>query len=118
MTVTVTANRSSHVRKPLSFYIGGEWVEPSSGATIDVLDSGTEELFLTVAEAQAADVEHAVGRRLRAGTVGQNGFKLDFSIAFGGFKQSGIGREGGVEGLHPYLETSTMIFEGVPTAAK
>jgi acyl-CoA reductase-like NAD-dependent aldehyde dehydrogenase len=40
-----------------------------------------------------------------------NGFRSDFSIAFGGFKQSGIGREGGVEGLHAYLETKTMIFD-------
>ena len=55
-----------------------------------------------------------MGRRLRSGTVGHNGMKLDFSIAFGGFKQSGIGREGGVEGLLPYLETKTMIFEAAP----
>jgi len=60
---------------------------------------------------------YAVGRRLRAGTVGHNAFKADFSIAFGGFKQSGIGREGGVEGLLPYLETKTMIFETAPKAA-
>ena len=61
---------------------------------------------------------YAVGRQLRAGTVGINGFKSDFNIAFGGFKQSGIGREGGVEGLHPYLETKTMIFETAPKAAQ
>ncbi len=61
---------------------------------------------------------YAVGRQLRAGTVGHNGFKSDFNIAFGGFKQSGIGREGGVEGLHPYLETKTMIFETAPVAAQ
>ena len=61
---------------------------------------------------------YAVGRQLRAGTVGINGFKSDFNIAFGGFKQSGIGREGGVEGLHPYLETKTMIFETAPEAAQ
>jgi aldehyde dehydrogenase (NAD+) len=61
---------------------------------------------------------YAVGRRLRAGTVGHNAFKSDPSIAFGGFKQSGIGREGGVEGLHPYLETKTMIFESAPAAGK
>jgi aldehyde dehydrogenase (NAD+) len=60
---------------------------------------------------------YAVGRRLRAGTVGHNGFKNDFGIAFGGFKQSGIGREGGIEGLHPYLETKTMVFETAPKAA-
>ncbi|WP_298692803.1 aldehyde dehydrogenase [uncultured Sphingomonas sp.] len=61
---------------------------------------------------------YAVGRRLRAGTMGHNGFKNDFGIAFGGFKQSGIGREGGVEGLHPYLEAKTMIFEQAPEAAR
>jgi len=60
---------------------------------------------------------YAVGRRLRAGTVGHNGFKSEFNIAFGGFKQSGIGREGGIEGLYPYLETKTMIFETAPKAA-
>lgn len=57
---------------------------------------------------------YAVGRQLRAGTVGHNGFKTDFSIAFGGFKQSGMGREGGIDGLQPYLEAKTMIFESMP----
>ena len=61
---------------------------------------------------------YAVGRRLRAGTVGHNGFKNDFGIAFGGFKQSGLGREGGIEGLYPYLEAKTMIFETAPWAAQ
>jgi aldehyde dehydrogenase (NAD+) len=61
---------------------------------------------------------YAVGRQLRAGTVGHNGFKSDFGIAFGGFKQSGIGREGGIEGLHPYLESKTMVFETAPKAAQ
>lgn len=53
---------------------------------------------------------YAVGRRIRAGTVGHNAFKTDFSIAFGGFKQSGIGREGGTEGMYPYLEAKTIIL--------
>jgi aldehyde dehydrogenase (NAD+) len=52
----------------------------------------------------------SVARRLRSGTVGHNAFRTDFSIAFGGYKQSGIGREGGREGLLPYLETKTMIM--------
>jgi aldehyde dehydrogenase (NAD+) len=38
----------------------------------------------------------------------------DFGIAFGGFKQSGIGREGGLEGLLPFLETKTVILNGRP----
>ena len=57
----------------------------------------------------------AVARRLRSGTVGHNVFRSDFSIAFGGFKQSGIGREGGKEGLMPYLETKTIILNERPT---
>ncbi len=65
-----------------------------------------------------ADRAYAVGRRIRAGTVGHNEFRSDFSIAFGGFKQSGIGREGGIEGLHPFLEAKTMIFETMPSHVK
>ena len=62
------------------------------------------------------DVERAraVAGELRSGTVGHNAFRTDFGIAFGGFKQSGIGREGGVEGLYPFLETKTVILEGRP----
>ncbi|MFZ0251133.1 MAG: aldehyde dehydrogenase [Acidimicrobiales bacterium] len=64
------------------------------------------------------DVERArdVARQLRSGTVGHNAFRTDFGIAFGGFKQSGIGREGGIEGLQPFLETKTVILEGRPGA--
>ena len=63
------------------------------------------------------DVDHAyrVGRALRSGTVGHNGFRVDFGIAFGGYKQSGIGREGGVEGLRPFLETKTMLLDRAPS---
>ena len=62
------------------------------------------------------DVERArdVARQLRSGTVGHNAFRTDFGISFGGFKQSGIGREGGTEGLLPFLETKTVILEGRP----
>jgi acyl-CoA reductase-like NAD-dependent aldehyde dehydrogenase len=62
------------------------------------------------------DVDRAreVAGQLRSGTVGHNAFRTDFGIAFGGFKQSGIGREGGIEGLLPFLETKTVILEGTP----
>src|ERR1700691_2983754 len=62
------------------------------------------------------DVNRAreVAGQLRSGTVGHNAFRTDFGIAFGGFKQSGIGREGGREGLLPFLETKTVILEGRP----
>ena len=57
------------------------------------------------------DRAYAVARQLRSGTVGMNSFRTDFGIAFGGFKQSGIGREGGKEGLMPFLETKTVILD-------
>jgi acyl-CoA reductase-like NAD-dependent aldehyde dehydrogenase len=59
------------------------------------------------------DRARAVARQLRSGTVGHNAFRTDFGVAFGGFKQSGIGREGGREGLLPYLETKTVILNEV-----
>ena len=52
----------------------------------------------------------AVSRRFRAGNVGHNAAIYDFKVAFGGFKQSGVGREGGREGLLPYLETKTVLL--------
>jgi malonate-semialdehyde dehydrogenase (acetylating) / methylmalonate-semialdehyde dehydrogenase len=62
------------------------------------------------------DRARAVAGRLRSGTVGHNKFRTDFGMAFGGFKQSGIGREGGKEGLLPFLETKAVILEERPAA--
>jgi aldehyde dehydrogenase (NAD+) len=60
------------------------------------------------------DVQAAydIARRMRTGGVSQNGLRLDFGLPFGGFKQSGLGREGGPEGLLPYLEQKTIILDG------
>jgi acyl-CoA reductase-like NAD-dependent aldehyde dehydrogenase len=63
-----------------------------------------------------ADRARQVAGQIRAGTVGHNGFKTDFGMAFGGFKQSGIGREGGTEGLLPFLETKTVILDAAPSS--
>ncbi|GGM97272.1 aldehyde dehydrogenase family protein [Streptomyces fuscichromogenes] len=50
-----------------------------------------------------------VARRLRTGTVGINGAGLDVGAPFGGYKQSGIGRECGAQGLAEFLETKTVM---------
>ena len=59
------------------------------------------------------DSDHAyrIGRRIRTGGFGQNGLKLDFAVPYGGFKQSGIGREGGPENFHAYTETKTILLD-------
>jgi aldehyde dehydrogenase (NAD+) len=48
------------LKYPGKLFLGGEWVSPSTARTIDVIDSGTEELFGSVAEAQESDVDRAV----------------------------------------------------------
>ncbi|MGN6474917.1 MAG: aldehyde dehydrogenase family protein, partial [Mycobacteriales bacterium] len=48
------------VAHPDRFFIGGEWVAPSSTAKIDVIDSHSEEVYFSVAEAQAADMDRAI----------------------------------------------------------
>ena len=61
-----------------------------------------------------AEAAYRVGRRIRTGGFGQNGLRMDFGLPFGGFKQSGLGREGGPEGLMPYLEPKTMLLDEMP----
>jgi aldehyde dehydrogenase (NAD+) len=57
-----------------------------------------------------------LARSLRSGTVAFNAHRGAADVAFGGFKQSGIGREGGREGLYPYLETKTIITDHAASA--
>lgn len=51
----------------------------------------------------------AMARRIRAGQVLMNGANPDFSAPFGGFKQSGNGREWGVFGFEEFLETKAIL---------
>ena len=84
------------------FFIGGQWVQPSSDATIKVIDSGTEELFFSVAEAQAADIEHAmtIAGQLRTGVTFFNNHNAIAVTSARSWRvnASGIGREGIREG--------------------
>ncbi|MEU6785270.1 aldehyde dehydrogenase family protein [Nonomuraea angiospora] len=50
----------------------------------------------------------AVARRLRTGQVAINGGRFNPLAPFGGYKQSGVGRELGEQGLEEYLETKAM----------
>lgn len=52
---------------------------------------------------------HRVASRLRAGTVWINNYrKTSYATPFGGFKQSGLGRENGPEALHEYTELKSV----------
>ena len=51
---------------------------------------------------------HRVAKKLRSGCVYINGNTADAGTPFGGYRQSGNGREGGVWGLEEYLEVKTI----------
>jgi acyl-CoA reductase-like NAD-dependent aldehyde dehydrogenase len=61
------------------------------------------------------DAAYKIARQVRTGVFASNGLKMDWGTPFGGFKQSGIGREGGEEGLWPYIETKTILLDGAPS---
>jgi len=55
------------------------------------------------------DRARAVAARMRVGTVSVNGGNYyNFDVPFGGYRQSGIGRESGVAGFEEYLEIKSM----------
>ena len=59
---------------------------------------------------QTGDPDRAerISSRLRVGAVHVNGGAFNYGSPFGGYKQSGNGREGGIMGLEDYLETKTL----------
>ena len=61
------------------------------------------------------DHAYAVARRIRTGNFTQNGRVIDFTMPYGGFKLSGVGREGGVEGLHGFTEVKTVFLPAAPS---
>lgn len=77
------------------------------------IDMANDTIFGLNAAVFTHDAERAmqVARQLRSGTVGHNASRYDFSIGFGGFKQSGVGREGGTGGLEAFLESKTVVLD-------
>jgi phenylacetaldehyde dehydrogenase len=54
---------------------------------------------------------HRLARKLKAGTVRVNGGGLDPALPFGGYKQSGWGRENGREGIEAYTEVKSVAMQ-------
>ncbi|GAA3396142.1 aldehyde dehydrogenase [Streptomyces roseoviridis] len=85
------------------------------GPVICLLPYGDEDEALRIADDSdyglsgsvwTGDVEHGIdfARKVRTGTFNVNTFSLDMLGPFGGYKNSGLGREFGPEGLSAYLE--------------
>ncbi len=72
----------------------------------DAIRMANDTEYGLAAYVQTSDPERAarVVRQLRAGTIQINGRGPDYGSPFGGYRQSGNGREGGILGLEDYLE--------------
>ncbi|MEZ5937713.1 MAG: aldehyde dehydrogenase family protein [Hyphomonadaceae bacterium] len=95
-------------------------VEEIFGPVLCMIPYDTEEQAIEMANntvyglsgyVQSGSIEHAqdVASKLRTGMVHLNGAMSDPTMPFGGFKQSGNGREWGVEGIHEFLETKSVF---------
>ena len=55
---------------------------------------------------------YEIAQQLRTGNVGINTVQRNHDLPFGGFKQSGVGRDGGVFGFHAYSELQSIVWPG------
>jgi NAD(P)-dependent dehydrogenase (short-subunit alcohol dehydrogenase family) len=78
------------------------------GATIEIANDTSFGLAGFV-QSGNPDRARAVANRIRAGRVYLNGAPFDRSLPFGGYKQSGNGREFGVFGFEEYLEVKAIL---------
>jgi aldehyde dehydrogenase (NAD+) len=90
------------------------------GPVLSMLTYDSEEEAVAMANAttyglagyvQSGDIARArrIGSQLRAGRVYLNGAPADQSVPFGGYKQSGNGREHGVFGFEEFLEVKAVL---------
>jgi aldehyde dehydrogenase (NAD+) len=95
------------------------------GPVLCILPYATEDEAIAIANdtvyglgghVQSADLERArrVAHQIRSGQVHINHPAWDAHAAFGGYKQSGNGREYGVFGLEECLETKAILGYGQP----
>ena len=117
--------------------LAGNWVNPTLFADVDpgariaqeeifgpvltVIPFSTEEEAIHIANHSAYGLSSGVytgdiGRAwrmaegIRAGTVGINGYSFMPNSPFGGFKASGLGREGGFTSIEAFTELKTVMF--------
>jgi succinate-semialdehyde dehydrogenase/glutarate-semialdehyde dehydrogenase len=75
------------------------------------LANGTQYGLVSYAYTRDLDRGRRLIDRLETGMMGLNsGVVSDAAAPFGGIKQSGLGREGGLEGIHEYLETKYTLL--------
>jgi acyl-CoA reductase-like NAD-dependent aldehyde dehydrogenase len=74
--------------------------------------NGTEFGLYDYVFSQDSDRAYRVARQLRSGNVGINTAQRNHEAPFGGFKMSGVGRDGGDFGLYCYTEMQSIVWPG------
>ncbi len=119
-------NRGYYVKPTVFANVTNDMViarEEIFGPVLTILPYDSEEDAIRIANdtvyglsgyVQSGSVERAraAAKRIRAGNVHINGAGADFKAPFGGYKQSGIGREWGEFGLEEFLETKAVMGWG------
>ncbi len=77
----------------------------------EAIEIANDTVYGLSAWVSSTDLEHAgrIARRLRAGELHINGQWGSEATPFGGYKQSGNGREGGAFGFGEFLESKAII---------
>jgi aldehyde dehydrogenase (NAD+) len=116
-------NRGYYVRPTVFANVRNDMTiarEEIFGPVLSILPYNTEEEAIAMANdtvyglsgyVQSGNIDHArkVASRLRTGNVHLNGAGPDFGAPFGGYKQSGTGREWGEYGFHDFLEVKAVL---------
>ena len=107
---TIFADVSNHMRVAQEEIFGPVLVIIPFEDEADAIAIANDTPYGLAAYVQTGDLERAIriATRLRAGSVRINGGSVNYGSPFGGYKQSGNGREGGTMGLEEYLETKTL----------
>lgn len=107
---TIFANVSNDMRIAQEEIFGPVLVIIPFEDEADAIRIANDTPYGLAAYLQTGDQERAerVAAQLRAGAVHINGGGFNYGSPFGGYKQSGNGREGGIMGLEDYLEAKTL----------
>lgn len=76
------------------------------------ISNGTDFGLYDYVFSEDTESAYRVARQLRSGNVGINTAQRNHDVPFGGFKMSGIGRDGGDYGLHAYTEMQSIVWPG------
>ncbi|HQV58037.1 MAG TPA: aldehyde dehydrogenase family protein, partial [Ilumatobacteraceae bacterium] len=131
-TVLVDGRRPQHMDR--GYYVGPTLLadctpamtpvqEEIFGPVISVLSYDDEDEGIAIANgtdfglydyvfSEDTEAAYRVAKQLRCGNVGINTAQRNHDVPFGGFKMSGIGRDGGDYGLHAYTEMQSIVWPG------